>query len=342
MVLLLLSMGCRGERAPDDISSQDVIGWVHKGPFETGGTVRLLSYPEGVELDSTTIRDDLGAFSLRTDALGLASLSATGTWYNELTGSVETTPLTLRSHIEVIASQPPANINLVTELSYDRIGALLLAGRRSDHSVIVAQAEAELYAAIGIGGASFVPAAAAELSLLGDDASSVWLAILGALVLRAAADFEGGMETFLTTLREDFADDAELEAPVRSALDEAKSDVDFDAVLGNLEDRIHETDPDAAAPEPDAEVFDADGAPDVTIELFETYTVYFQDEEFFLQAAAVDDDSQPGFELEWSWDLDGVAWVHRSWWLITARGSTCSPRRRMIPMIDSAAATVWR
>lgn len=100
-------LGCRGggEEQLDGISSQDVIGWVHKGPFEAGGTVRVESWATTLDqpllLGETVITDDLGAYALSVAGSGPVQLSATGTWYNEISGTSTGESLTLRAHAEI-------------------------------------------------------------------------------------------------------------------------------------------------------------------------------------------------------------------------------------------------
>ena len=135
-------------------------GAVQKGPFVLGSNVAPSprSTRAGAstgQVFSTQTTDDLGDFSVSFAYRGNVDMQAQGFYYDEVTGALSTSPIELRALYDVTTGGPQhAYINLVTHLAHDR-AVSLLAGGGMTLEAAEAQAEGELVAALGIGGAGF-------------------------------------------------------------------------------------------------------------------------------------------------------------------------------------------
>ena len=140
MSILFSALACTGpaekpDEVVDEISAQDVIGWVHKGPFAAGGTVSVREFTaagDGPVLATVDITDDLGAFQANLATEAPLTLSATGTWYNEITNTVDTAvELHATTDLALGVSGSEININVATTLVSSRVAVLAAADLRS-------------------------------------------------------------------------------------------------------------------------------------------------------------------------------------------------------------------
>ncbi|MCO4748183.1 MAG: VCBS repeat-containing protein [Proteobacteria bacterium] len=274
LILVLTLIGCSGDDTGEDTAIGDPVevsldGALAKGPFVLGSTVDVStldgSYNPTGDLFSTVTIDDSGAFALEFSHLGPAEIAGNGFYYNEVTGELSGAAITLRAYYEV--TQPGAQsvyVNLVTHLTHDRVANLVEGGATLDAAVT--QAETELQAASGIGGANFdpgVPGIAMDV-IGGDNDANAYLFGVSSVVAQAAVTRAGDTGSVDANLQElvnvfavDLAPDGQLTAGNRTMLDEAQAALDIDTVETAFAARLDQIGNPATVPDLDR-VIDTD------------------------------------------------------------------------------------
>ncbi|WP_168210530.1 FG-GAP repeat domain-containing protein [Persicimonas caeni] len=261
-----------GDAGTDDASAEVVqlSGSVQKGPFVLGSSVDVAAVDaQGTttgEVFSTQTSNDLGEFEVSVRYTGLASIEASGFYYNEVRGNLSSAELTLRSFADI---QPAATqttyVNILTHLSHGRVDTLLDGGL--NFADARQQAETELVAALAVGPSSASPGAANELSILGGDTdANAYLFAVSTIFTQAAklraADGAGSTEANLQELLNqysaDFAADGQLDAARADELVAAERAVDTDQVEAMLAARLQDLGSTATVPDLDRFI-DTDG-----------------------------------------------------------------------------------
>ncbi|XXT18544.1 VCBS repeat-containing protein [Sorangium sp. So ce429] len=246
-------------------------GAVEKGPFVVGSSVAISVLrhdltPTG-QVFLTATDNDLGHFGVELANPGPVSIEAEGFYYNEVTGRLSGAPLTLRALFDVASGAPEqtAYVNLITHLGYERARAL--ADGTGDLTAVIAQAEGELRAALGIGPPGFDPHAnGVEMNTLGGDGdANAYLLAVGAVVLKTAllAAGEDGpvdatMQQLVNRISLDLASDGALDPALVAELAAAAATIDRYEVMDLLGDRLEELGSPAEVPDIDR-FFDEDG-----------------------------------------------------------------------------------
>ncbi len=232
---------------PTDVQRVQLNGAVDKGPFVLGSSVEISPVdangsPTG-QVFSTQTTNDLGEFDIEFDYLGLVSLKADGFYYNEATGALSAAPITLRAFYEVTTGgSQSAFINLITHLSYNRTKNLMINGMTFWDAV--AQAEAELRAALEIGPPGFDPEALGiEMNITGGESLANAYLFAVSAVLAERARLEGGpidaaFQELLNTIAVDFADDGDIDPGFKGELWEAQFALDVEQAMSMLADRL--------------------------------------------------------------------------------------------------------
>ena len=193
-------------------------GAVQKGPFVVGSSVQvsLLNAdltPTGQVFNTQTINES-GEFDISFQAPGPVVLEGTGYYYNEVTGQLSSSNLTLRAFF--VATQGGAQsacINMVTHLTTQRIKALVEGG--TSFSEAVAQAESELRSELAITYPGFTPSVSgiAMNVVGGDNDNNAYLMAVSSVFIQTAANrtasggsLESNLQELLNTATLDFAD----------------------------------------------------------------------------------------------------------------------------------------
>jgi len=236
-------------------------GAVDKGPFVVGSlvTVALIDAegnPSG-EVFITHTLDDLGRFDLGLTVPRFASLEATGFYYNEVTGGLSGSPISLRAFYEAESGGvQEAYINIITHLAYGRVRTLLLAG--ADFETAIQQAERALRRDLGVGPADFDPGGAGiEMNILGGDTdANAYLFAVSSVLARAAAlragergSIDSALQEVVNTLMGDLRDDGEISVERRAELRAAEAALDPEVVMDLLAARLAELGSDAEVPD---------------------------------------------------------------------------------------------
>lgn len=235
---------------PDGTARQRVLlnGAVHKGPFLTGSSVRVANLdvrgrPTGTRF-ATTVVDDLGNFSIQVDATTLVSVEATGRFYNEVTGAVAASPVTLRAleNTRQMGARG-VNVNTVTHLTYDRVRKLISEGASFDQAR--ERAEGELQSGLGLTPANFsTGTVGTRMNLLGGDTNgNSYLFAVSSVFTYAAQviDWEyqaEALQELLDGFALDLALDGRIDASRLASIDEARLFIDTGGVEASFADRL--------------------------------------------------------------------------------------------------------
>lgn len=171
-----------------------LVGAAAKGPLIQGSPVTISTIdaqanPTGLSFptQTTNLRGD---YALTFMYRGPALITATGYYYNEITGGLSLGSQTLTAYASFDVGGPQvAYVNLVTHLISGRVRTLMSAGMGLRQAT--AQAEAELRTALS--SVTTVDAGSTELSVLGTDtASNGWLLAVSGLFAKMAHDQADG------------------------------------------------------------------------------------------------------------------------------------------------------
>lgn len=147
-ILLLVSACSGGDEIigtggkPND--SQEVQGVAQKGPFIIGSnvTVNLLTDTGQASTDTiiTSTSDDLGNFNFKLDAPGLVHIKVDGYHFNEITGAVSSSQITLNATFDT-RNTSFVIVNVLTHLINNRIQYLVKHGSVPADAIVQAQTE---------------------------------------------------------------------------------------------------------------------------------------------------------------------------------------------------------
>ena len=220
-------------------STSDVDGIVFKGPMSAGGLVtitpvdeRLQPIGDPVEVD---VAADDGDYSATVEHYGVVLIEAEGPALDEAKGEEGDVVIALRGYALLTEDAESVQINLVTDLTGNRVEALVATG--STPAEAIAQAEAELFASVPIGDGTPPDSSGRDTLPYSDGYDAAWLFALSGVVAAAGDAFEdaglGDVGTLIATLREDFADDGAFNEDNIDLLHKTEASMDPDlATLG--------------------------------------------------------------------------------------------------------------
>jgi cysteine-rich repeat protein len=256
----------------DDTSSGPILlqGAVQKGPLLFGSTINVSPLsnsgnPTG-EVFATSTLNDLGEFSVEIADAGPVSIEGSGYYYNEVSGDLSTSLLTLRAFYVVSEMEAqPILINPITHLTYDRVRVLL--AQDETFADAIAIAEPQLQAALGIGLPDLeINEPGTSLNMLGGDTTAnAYLFAVSSVLAQAGVNLAGGLDgpidaylqEFMNQLSLDLSDDGQIGASLRATIDAAEVDLDTATVEASLAARLEFLGSDAEVPDLDA-VLDQD------------------------------------------------------------------------------------
>ena len=245
-------------------------GAVQKGPFVLGSSVAVsavdaMGNPTG-QVFNTQTTDDLGQFQLAVSYQGNVSLEGTGYYYNEASGKLSGSSLTLRAFYSVSQSgAQQAYVNIITHLTYGRVKQLLAGGMGAADAV--AQAETELRTALGIGGPAFDPkVSATEMNLLGGDSdANAYVFAVSSILAQIAQDSAGAsgsvdatLQELINTVSSSFAQSGTIDGTTVGKIKAVQAAVNPQGFMDLLAVRLAQTGSTAAVPDLNR-VWDSDG-----------------------------------------------------------------------------------
>ena len=128
---------------PEGPRSKQILGHIEKGPFVQGSEVTLTDLNKDLSQSgksyTTSTTSDLGSFDFgQTLSLssGLVELKTSGYFYNECTGSLSNSQITLKAIADTDGADN-MNVNLLTHLEYARVKYLVKNGKEQAETEIL-------------------------------------------------------------------------------------------------------------------------------------------------------------------------------------------------------------
>lgn len=146
LTIALAVVACEKNPAQDDNTPKDcnLHGYAQKGQFVKGSQVT--AFAVGKDLVATgesfpaNISDDLGSFSISgKTAAPYLELRAEGYYFNEIEGTVSSSPLYLEAFVR--SNEPAANVNLMTTTIRPRIKKYLQEGKDFETALFMSQTD---------------------------------------------------------------------------------------------------------------------------------------------------------------------------------------------------------
>lgn len=245
-----------------------VKGAAAKGPFVANGTISV-SPADGSGAASGKASEGKtnarGEFEFSLGKGGLVLATADGHFYDELTGKVSGSSVSLKAYASLKGSgSQKLFINTVTHLTSARVQTLLAGGTVAAEAI--GQADEEIDAALGIAVSTWsrsTPGTGLDL-LAGDTEESAYAAAVGAVMLQVAEHRvragagASSIQEVLDEVAADFADDGLLEEELRAEIDRARLALPVDRIETLLAEHLGVTGTEAKVPALDR-ILDDDG-----------------------------------------------------------------------------------
>lgn len=227
------------DAAPDpepEPVTYSISGHVQKGPFVQGTEVTVR------ELDSSlsptgrtftgTIADDTGRFTASGELDSpYAELSATGYYFNEVSGALSSGTLTLRAIVD-LSDRTTVNVNLLTHLERERVETLV--SGEASLADAKTQAQGEILSIFGISGSSIGDSEDLDIAQAGD-ANAILLAVSAVL---QGDNTEAELTALLSTIAQDLAADGTVsDTGATNEIRQNAMNLDLAAVRSNVEQR---------------------------------------------------------------------------------------------------------
>lgn len=219
-------------------------GVAQKGPFVAGSEISVYTLvgsegigEKGVTIGNVVTEDD-GSYSV--DGVSLSTrvgVSVNGLYHEELRPEVAPYKLTLRAVAELGGSQANVNVNVATELEYDRVDYLLRNNPEMTFDEAKKQAQKEVFGAFGIDASGF--ANSENLNILGSgEGDAALLAV--SMIIETVRKYGGYLPDFLKSLSSDILEDGVMDDEVflqQAAYDMMQLDLhgSLDGVEKNVE-----------------------------------------------------------------------------------------------------------
>ncbi len=179
-ISILLVVSCGNDETGNTVIKKDKIsGFIQKGPYLNGTSILISELdanlnPTG-KVFNTQITDNKGSFEITNLELNskYVELIANGYYFNEITGKVSLSQLTLHA-ISDLSDSSTVNVNILTELEKNRVKYLVSDGRSFKDAKI--QAQKELLKIFEIEKNDIKPSEYLDISRSGDD-NTILLAV---------------------------------------------------------------------------------------------------------------------------------------------------------------------
>ena len=191
---------------PDEPRSKQILGHIEKGPFLQGSEVTLTDLNKDLSQSgksyTTNTTSDLGSFDFGQTldlSSGLAELKTNGYFYNECTGSLSNSQITLKAIADTDGATN-LNVNLLTHLEYARVKYLVKSGKSFKQAK--EQAESEILKTFAITDKIVSPE---KVSLTDCDKNANILLAISSIMLydKSEAEFSEFIAKFSNDLEKD-------------------------------------------------------------------------------------------------------------------------------------------
>lgn len=227
----------------------ELYGKVQKGPFISGGNVTVYLLDEELKQTGKSFRSEItgadGTYSFDNELeKGLANLSATGFFYDEVKGTISESSLTLETLTE-LDGKAPANINILTALSSKRIEKLVSEGKTFAEAV--RQAKGEVLSVFHISSAQIGNVDFGQMDLTGSGVADA--ALLAVSVTMASGRTVGEMSSLIASISSEIASTGSVSQKTSDRIASGLSSLDLEAVRENLTRYWSESGIDGEVPE---------------------------------------------------------------------------------------------
>lgn len=227
----------------------ELYGKVQKGPFISGGNVTVYLLDEELKQTGKSFRSEItgadGTYSFDNELeKGLANLSATGFFYDEVKGTISESSLTLETLTE-LDGKAPANINILTALSSKRIEKLVSEGKTFAEAV--RQAKGEVLSVFHISSAQIGNVDFGMMDLTGSGIADA--ALLAVSVTMASGRTVGEMSSLIASISSEIASTGSVSQKTSDRIASGLSSLDLEAVRENLTRYWSESGIDGEVPE---------------------------------------------------------------------------------------------
>ncbi len=216
----------------------EVNGYVQKGPFVIGTNISVSELDKGLAQTgksfNANIKDDQGAFSIKNLKLTskYVELRASGFYFNEVTGKLSTSPLTL-SALADVSSTTSVNVNMLTHLEKGRVEYLMSKGKHSFEEA-KKQAQKEILTIFNINKGDITSSEQLNIAQTGED-NAILLALSAIL---QGTRTESELSELLSKISLDIQEDGTLDnTSLQSALINEATLLKTDVVKANVTKR---------------------------------------------------------------------------------------------------------
>ncbi len=240
IILLLLTLTVVSCKDNDEIkiSKSQIVGIVQKGPFINGTQIIMSELNERLEqtgkVFTSQTTNDLGSFEVRNIELtsSYVNFSSNGYYYNENTGELSSSQLTLYA-LSDITDKSKVNINILTHLEKRRV-EYLLKEKNLSFNVAKKKAQEEILAIFGIKYEDIENSEAMDIHE-NNESNAILLAI--SVILQGQIDV-GNLTELLADISNDIASDGILnDETVFSHLRESAKLLNLQQIKNNLKSR---------------------------------------------------------------------------------------------------------
>lgn len=298
---------------PDpDTKTYNVEGAIQKGPFVQGSSITISELddelnPTGVNYKTTT-NDDTGSFEMNSKINSrFVEITAEGYYFNEVSGKISSSELTLRT-ISDLESSDKVNINLLTSLANDKLKSLIKAGGEDyTFSQALLEAEKDVLDAFGLedNDEHFDKM---DITKAGD-ANAMLLAVSVTLQGNCSV---GEMSELIAKIAAEIESYGKVQSPnLKNAIQKGAVGVDLADVRQNLQDRYDDLG--ASCEIPDFENFiDSDG--NGKIDSNEAWLLVDGEQDFAVdnlsQAISVEIERNIDYNVTIEYESDEVDWIN--------------------------------
>lgn len=204
--LLILCHSCQEKELENRITKSKISGYVQKGPFINGTSVQMFELSSSLDqtgnVFNTQIINNKGSFEINNVELEsqFVEFSANGYYFNEVTGKISSSPLTLYA-LSDLTDISTVNINILTHLERDRVKYLV--GKGINFSEAKDSAQKEILHVFNFQTENMAESEVLDISV-NEEENAILLAI--SLILqgnRSAGELTELLANFNSDIRED-------------------------------------------------------------------------------------------------------------------------------------------
>ncbi len=219
-ILSFIVFSCSSSDDSDEVfvpKTYNVNGKVEKGPFVSGSTITIQPMNGKLqalgEFYSSIIQDNVGSFSFGSKLFDVpyAELTASGYFFNEVTGELSQGTLNLRGLVD-LSNATTVNVNILTHLKYQRV--LVLVGNGQSFTNANKQAQKELFSAFGL--QKYADTDASCFSIIGGNEEAGALIAISSLLIVDRSEAE--LTEYLAKLCREFAQSGTFSEATKSQI----------------------------------------------------------------------------------------------------------------------------